>query len=76
MKLSALLHKLCKGDTVSVAEVNKKTGETLYEGKVCGIDRDDPINAYMVRHIFADHGTITAVVEKPRTEVNNEERHS
>lgn len=76
MKLSALLHKLCKGDTVSVAEVNKKTGETLYEGKVCGITRDDPINAYMVRHIFADRGTITAVVEKPREEENDEERHT
>jgi hypothetical protein len=75
MKLSSLLHKLCKGDTVSVAEVNKKGG-IIYEGKVCGIDRDDPINAYMVRHIFADGGVITAVVEKPRTEEEDEERYS
>jgi hypothetical protein len=74
MKLSSLLHKLCKGDPVSIAEVNKKTGETIYEGKVCGIDRDDPINAYMVRHIFADGGVITAVVEKPRTEEYDEDR--
>ena len=76
MKLSGLLHKLCKGDLVSVAEVNKKKDEKLYDGKVCGIDRDDPINAYIVRHIFVDHGKITAVVEKPRTEENNEERYS
>ena len=75
MKLSALLHKLCKGDLVRVAEVNKNKDEKLYDGKVCGIDRDDPINAYIVRHIFADHGVITVIVEKPRTE-ENDERHS
>lgn len=75
MKLSSLLHKLCKGDLVSVAEANKKKDEKLYDGKVCGIDRDDPINAYIVRHIFADHGVIVTIVEKPRTE-EEDERHS
>lgn len=76
MKLSALLHKLCKGDTVSIAEANKNKDKKLYEGKVCGIDRDNPINAYLVRHIFADGGKITAVVEMPRTEEDDEERYS
>lgn len=70
MKLSSLLHKLCKGDTVSVAEVNKKGG-IIYGGKVCGIDRDDPINNFLVRHIFAHGNEIVAVVE-PREEETDE----
>ena len=65
MRLSQLIHVMDRDDWIIVNEGGEGiTNMEVYNGKVRGIKKDDPINRYRVHNIFADVDNIVVLIEK------------
>ena len=75
MRVSQLIHAMDKDDLIIVDDGNKRvTDMRVYNGKVGGIKKDNPINRYHVHHIFADGDTIVVLAEKQRAKGADNDR--
>lgn len=74
MRVSQLIHAMDRDDLIIINDGNKRiTNMEVYNGEVRGIKKDNPINRYYVRHIFADGDTIIVLAEEQRKYFSPEE---
>lgn len=67
MRLSQLTRRINRDDMIMVFEQNAPVDQNLlYEGRVRGIKRDNPINRMSVSHVCAVGDTIVVEVVKWR----------
>lgn len=67
MKVSQVLHKMQRLESVHIFDSTKPIdNNTLYEGAVRGIKRDDPVNGKFVTGIWACDYTLVLDVAPPK----------
>jgi hypothetical protein len=67
MKVSQVLHKMERGELVHIFDSTKPIdNNTLYEGEVRGVKRDDPVNGKFVTGIWACGYTLVLDVAPPK----------
>lgn len=67
MKISQVLHKMQRYEQVHIFDSTKPIdNNTLYEGAVCGVKRDDPLNGKFVTGIWACDNTLVLDVSAPK----------
>ena len=66
MKVSQVLHKMQRDELVHIFDSTKPIDKnTLYEGEVRGVKRDDPVNGKFVTGIWACDDTVVLDVAPP-----------
>ena len=67
MRLSQLTRRMDRDDEIRVCDYFAPCGRNpLYEGRVRGIKRDDPINGMPVSHVYACEDTIVVEIAERR----------
>ncbi len=67
MKVSQVLHKMQRDELVHIFDSTKPIDKnTLYEGEVRGVKRDDPVNGKFVTGIWACGYTLVLDIAPPK----------
>ena len=75
MKISQVLHKMQRADQVHIFDSTVPIDKnTLYEGTVRGIKRDDPLNGRFVTGIWVCNDTLVLDVATPKRRGKNERK--